>query len=39
MTCFTADLQFKYYTINTNETLLQGYFLKVSLNDNIENEN
>ena len=36
---FIADLQFKYYSINTDTTLIQGYFLKVSLNENIENEN
>ena len=38
---FNADLQFKYYTINhtSSETLVQGYFLKVSLNDNTDLEN
>ena len=36
---FTADLQFKYYCITTDEKLLQGYFLKVLLNDNTDIEN
>ena len=32
-----ANLSFHYYTIEKNEALLQGFYLKVSTNDEVDN--
>ena len=32
---FVANLSFHYYTMENNETLLQGFYMKVSINDDV----